>query len=306
MDIEAELLKTVPAHELEGLIGERICSFHGLLTREVALRLIAKEKGLLKAEDKRYRLADIPKGEKRVSFTAGVRAVWPIAAYQSGRRSRVIEVGDETGQKPLVLWNDDVSLANGLRTRDEISVRGAYEKNGELHLGYSGTFIVTAKAAFSELSSLSVDGSAHIRGFVSSVEGMDTFVRDGKTARGFSFMISDGSSERRCVMYGKAANIEAGDEIIIEDAHIRKGDIEILPETRILSRRAKDMLIGEVGSLDCEGAGIVVDVGGKKAGFGRAGALRFLGVDAADDISISTVVALKKDSLINRRIAFKI
>ena len=45
MDLEAELLKSLPKEELESQITERIKSFQGLLTRDVALRLIAKEKG---------------------------------------------------------------------------------------------------------------------------------------------------------------------------------------------------------------------------------------------------------------------
>ena len=44
MDVEAELLDSMEKEELETQIKQRIASFHGFLTREVALRLIAKEK----------------------------------------------------------------------------------------------------------------------------------------------------------------------------------------------------------------------------------------------------------------------
>ncbi|MEW6035649.1 MAG: hypothetical protein AB1529_03480 [Candidatus Micrarchaeota archaeon] len=309
MDLEAELLKSVQKGELEALVAERIKSFHGFLTREVALRLIAKEKGLLKTEEKSYRLADIPKGEKRVSFIAKVKKVWPVAAYSSGKRSRVVEVEDESGGKPLILWNGDVELAAKLRTRDGISVRGAYEKGGELHLGYSGTLDVTDKAAFTELAELKENESAHVRGYVAAIEGADSFVRLGRTVRGFSFMVADGKTERRCVIFeglARSERLREGDEVIIEGAAVRNGNVEIDGHTRMLSRRKGDMLLGQVTKLETRNSELVVEVGGKEALFDRQNALRFMGVQAAEDIALSTVVSLKKDELLNSRIAVKI
>ncbi|MFH0737561.1 MAG: hypothetical protein V1827_02610 [Candidatus Micrarchaeota archaeon] len=309
MDLEAELLKSLTKDQLEERIGGAVSSFHGLLTREVAVRLIAKEMGLLKSEDKTFRLGEIPRAQKRVCFCADVRKVWPTALYPSGKRSRVVEVEDGTGYKPLVLWNDDVDLAKGLRAKDAISVKGAYEKGGELHLGYSGNLEVTSKAAFSDLSGLEDGEGIHLRGVVSSIEGRDTFVRGGRTVPGFSFMLTDGKAERRCVIIeglGRADRLERGDEIIIENADAKNGGVEIDSHARMLSRRAKDMLIGKISALECVGDGLAVEVGGKKAAFGREGALRFLGVQAAGDISLSTVVQLKKDELINSKIAVKL
>jgi hypothetical protein len=317
MDLEAELRKSATEEELELWISEKVGSFHGLLTREVAVRLIAKERGLLRSEDKAYRLSDIPKGERKVSFEAKVRKVWPVAQYPSGKRSRVVEVEDDTGSRPLVLWNDDIALAKTLRAKDAVRVKGSYEKNGELHLGYSGSLDIVSKAAFTDLHELADGHGIHLRGFVSSIEGEDTFVREGRSFRGFSFMLSDGKCERRCVLLsllGRASHIESGDEIILENADARDGDIEITDDTRMLSRRAKDMLIGELGEIVIEaGAGggaegemLRVAVGEKAAVFGREDALRFLGVEAADDIALSTVVQLKKDAMIDKRIAVRL
>lgn len=309
MDVESELLKTISAEQLEIQIAEKISSFHGLLTRDVALRLIAKEKGLLKSEERVCRLAEIRKGERKVGFAARVRRIWPIAEYSSGKRSRVVEVEDEGASMPLILWNQDVGLARALRSRDEIVVRGAYEKGGELHLGYSGTLEVSSKAPFSDLGELKDNEHVHLRGFVSAIEGEDRFVRGMETVRGFSFIISDGKSERRCVMFGglgRASRLEDGDEIIIEGALVHYGNIEIGPHSRILSRRAKDMLIGELAKLEAKGPELVLEAGGKSVVLDRIRALRFLGVQAADDIELSTVVALKKESLLNTKIALRI
>jgi len=68
MDIETELLKSMETAELEEKIAGKIESFHGFLTREVALRLIAKEKGLLKENEIVCKLSEIPKGARKVNF----------------------------------------------------------------------------------------------------------------------------------------------------------------------------------------------------------------------------------------------
>ncbi|NYZ74183.1 hypothetical protein H0O00_03505 [Candidatus Micrarchaeota archaeon] len=311
MDAEAELLKTMTADELEAALSAKIESFHGLLTREVALRLIAKEKGMLKEEERDYRLADIPKGARRFGFSAAVKKVWPMATYSSGKRSRVVEVVDESagGGKPLVLWNDDVELAKSLRSKDEIRVKGAYERGGELHLGYGGMLEVTRKAAFSSLAELNDGETVHLRGAVSAIEGYDSFIRDGKKIRGFSFMLSDGRNERRCLVVdgtARAERLKVGDEALIEGANVSNGNIEIGASTRLLMRRAGEMLLGEIKELRCEDETLKADVGGREVTLGRESALRFLGVGVAGDIALATVVGLKKESLLNTRIAVKI
>jgi len=309
MDVEAELLKSMEKEELKDEIRQKIESFHGLLTREVAMRLIAKEKGLLKEEEKRYKLSEIPKGTRKISFTASVKKIWPIANYSSGKRSRVAEVKDESGEMPLILWNEDIELAKGLHPRDEISVRGAYEKGGELHLGYSGGIDVTCRAPFPELSALQDGEVTHVRGFVSATEGVDSFVSGTRTQQAFSFLITDGKTKRRCVMWGnlgRGEKLKEGDEVLIEDALVDKGNIEISSSARILVRRPKDMLLGRIEKLECKDETLLADVEGKAITLDRGNALRLMGVEAADDIALSTVVTLKKDILLNNKIALEI
>ncbi len=237
MDQEAELLKALGKDGLEQAIDAKIGSFHGLLTRDAALRLIARERGLIRENE--YQLAGIPKGASEVSFSATVRKIWPVAVYPSGKRSRVVEVADNESVRPLVLWDDDVERAKGLRTRDRITVRGAYEKGGELHLGRGGVLAVSEKAAFSGLGSLEEGHEAHVRGVVSAIDGHGSFVRDGRALKGFAFTISDGTNERRCVMHeglDRAPKIMPGDEVIIEDGRVSGGDID-LSASRLLTRR---------------------------------------------------------------------
>jgi len=309
MEPEAELLKTMNAEELEEEVAAKIKSFHGLLTREVALRLIAKEKGLLKEEEKEYALAEIPKGARRVAVKARVRKIWPLAKYASGKSSRVVDLEDANASLPLVLWNEDAELAKGLRLKDMVVVKGANERNGELHLGYSGTIDVTERASFAKLDALSEHETVHVRGFISTVDGFGTFVRGGRSYRAFSFMITDGGKERRCILSsggGREDRLAPGDEVIIESGTVREGNIDIDSSSRIHVRRAKELLMGEVTKLDAGNERLVVGVGGRELAFEREDALRFLGVHAAEDIALSTVVELKKDTLLNTKVAVKI
>ncbi len=309
MDLENELQKSFTPEQLEEEIEQKIKSFHGFLTREVAIKLIGKEKGLLKQEDKTYKLSEIPKGEKKINFGARIKKIWPIATYSSGKQSRVVEVQDESGSQTLILWNQDVDIAKKLRLNDEILVKGAYEKSGELHLGYSGNVEVTKKAGFADLGSLDENSTVHVRGTIVRIEGYDEFVQVNGIKKGFSFIISNGS-ERRCVVFqgvDRAEKLQVGDEIVIEGGIVRTGVIEIEDSARILFRRPCEMLIGEVGKIECDGDKLVVEVEGKEIIFDRINGLKFIGVrELADDISLSTVVKLKKSALLNSRIAIKI
>lgn len=308
MELESELLRIMNAEELEEALSGKIKSFHGLLTRDVAIRLIAKERGLMRKEDSFFKLSVIPKGEKRVCFLGRVKKVWPVAKYSSGKQSRVIEVEDESGVATLVLWNSDVELGNGLRVNDEIVVKGAYERNGELHLSYSGSLEIERKSLFSELRSLDDGDIVHIRGVVSKLEGMDRFVRDGYTSMGFAFIITDGQSERRCVIIGgmnRSGKLREGDEIIVEGGRVNNSNVEISNDSKILIRRKGEMIIGQIRRVDCIGEKIELDVEGREISLERPSALKLLGVEAAEDVRLSTVVALKKDVLLNNRIAIK-
>ncbi|MBU0591222.1 MAG: hypothetical protein ABIJ10_01625 [Candidatus Micrarchaeota archaeon] len=309
MDIEAELLKEMSNEDLEQTIKQKVKSFHGFLTREVALRLIAKEKGVLNEKETFTKISEITKGTKRISIEATVKRVWPIAQYGSGKYSRVVEIKDESGEFPLVLWNEDIDITKSLRNRDVISVKGAYEKNNELHLGYDGQIIVMQKSGFSEFSELKNNDIVHVRGYITKAEGVDSFVSGSNTGMAFSVILSDGNSERRCVFWertGISQKLAIGDEVIIEDALINNDNIEVSSTARVLSRRPKDMLIGEIKEIKCSGELMKLQIGERSIWLDRENGLRFMGVDAASDISLSTITGLKKDTLLNSKIALKI
>lgn len=93
--------------------------------------------------------------------------------------------------------------------------------------------------------------------------------------------------------------------MLIEDGLVSRGNIEV-SAGRLLARRKSEMLIGRIMKLDCKDDALAVDVEGQEITLDRENALRFMGVDVAGDIALSTVTALKKDILLNSRIVVRI
>jgi hypothetical protein len=309
MDYEELILKTLSAEQLEESVATKIAAFHGLLTREVALKLIAKEKGLLPDEEKNIKISEIEKGARKISLQASIKKIWPIVQYKSGKKSRVIELEDETGSIAVVLWNDDTGLGNTLRSKDQVLLKGAYERNEELHLGHSGTIEIKEKAAFSDLSALSADEYAHVRGYISRIDGFDKYVDERAAKFGFSFYVSDGVKDVQVIIWGKpgrGSNLAQGDEIIIENALEKNGRLELSDEARILTRRKEKMLLGKLEEMSEEDGSLKVKVDGKEVKFDRENGLKFMKVDLASDIMMRTALKLKKEFLINQNIAIRI
>lgn len=104
----------------------------------------------------------------------------------------------------------------------------------------------------------------------------------------------------------RAQGLKEGDEVIIEDAYVTGSTLDVRASSRILSRRLSNMLIGEIKKLECTDDSLLVDVEGTGVTLDRENALRFMSVNVAGDIALSTVTALKKDKLLNSRIALRI
>jgi len=111
-----------------------------LLTREAALALVNAEKARAGGE----------------SFSARILRIFqPYHFEKAGRRGKVCRVEIErldSGKRPLlVLWDSDADrLGKELRVGDVAEVRGAYEKEGELHIGRLGSIALAERASTAE------------------------------------------------------------------------------------------------------------------------------------------------------------
>jgi len=301
MDAEEALLSAMGKDEIEEAVNEKIDKFHGFLTREVAMKLIAKEKGLLKEEEKIVKLNEITDDMKNASVIVAVERIYPVADYRNGKKSRRIVVKDESAERTLVLWNDDVDLTFKMRTGDILELRGIYEKEDELHLGYSGIMKTRKRAEFSDIHAIEGKEKVHVRGYVSRISGQkyDKFV----------FYVSDGKNEAECIIAEDSSRgnaLKEGDEIILEGAMVRNGKLEMHGRSRILIRRKEKILLGKVLAMNYKNKEMEVIVGKEKLLLDRENSLRFMGIKAAKDLELSTLVTLKKDDFLNRNVHMKI
>lgn len=303
MDVESELLKVMNQDEIDEAVDEKIEKFHGFLTKDIAMKLIAKEKGLLKDEEKSMKLNEITPETKNAVLEVSVERIYPVADYRGGKKCRRILIKDDSGERTLVLWNDDVDLTLKMRTGDVLELKGIYLKDDELYFGYSGIMKTRKRAEFSDLNKvLEKEGHrVHLRGYISKISGFDTGV--------FVFRVSDEEHEVECriVKDGlRGENLKEGDEIIIEGAFVRNGKIELERHSRILTRRKEKMLIGRINEMEFREGKMEVIVGNEKVLLDRENALRFMGLNASDDIGLDTLVTLKKDELLNSSIHMKV
>lgn len=303
MDVEGALLKVMNENELEEAMNEKIDKFHGFLTKEVAMKLIAKEKGLIDEEEKAIKLKEITPETKNAVLEVAVERIYPVANYRGGKKSRRVLVKDDSGEATLVLWNDDVDLTLKMRTGDVLELKGVYPKDGEIYFGYSGVMKTRKKAEFSDIDKVrEQEGKKiHLKGFVSKISGYDDGI--------FVFRVSDDEHEIECriVKDGtRGENLKEGDEIILEGAFVRNGKVELEKHSRILIRRKEKMLMGRVNSMKCTDSMMEVVVGSEKLMLDRENALKFMGIQAADDIELGTIVTLKKDEILNNNVHMRV
>lgn len=304
---ELALESILSQEELEKEINERIDKFQGLLTRDAALKLIAKERGLLKQENLVFKINEIPKSGRKISFSGKILRILPSMKYNNGKISRTVIVGDETGKVKIKLWAGDLDLFSKFKLGDTVEVKNAYEKNDELSLGYSGEIKVIAASSFITLSSLTPSSYVNIKARVTNVEGERSYTKDGKSKQFFAFSISDGTTEKRCVIWegiGRGSKINIGDEIILENAYVKGSDIYIYGSGRILLRPSNaGGLVGKIEKIECNGEQMIILLNGKSVELDRAEALKLLGVDVAEDISLESIVNLKKEVLLNKNLS---
>lgn len=300
MNLEEELLKTMSKEELRGELGRVVAEFHGFITKNAALKVIAAERGVLKKEI--TKISDVTVGSKSINLSCAVRHIGPLKKYPTGNRSRIVAVEDSTGTAELLLWNEDAEEAAGMKAGDSVDINNAYEKNGKLSLGYSGYLKITKKAPFSKLSEIrELEGKrTHIRSFIAAIKGTEK--------NGFCFVISDGENEAECFLAAKqdaAQRLKEKKEIVIENALIKNSRIIIDADSRLLAKR-ENVAVGKVERMEPAGDGMLLVIGGTEVMLGRNAAFRLLGIKEVPGVELTTIINLKKNMFIGRNIVVEL
>lgn len=231
--------------------------FAGLLTREGALEIIARETGVKPLEEQGPAFVDLSACRNRQGKAVNVRArVWHVFApkkfvKKTEKGERVgkvcnLLIRDAGGEAALVLWGGDVALVEKgeVERNDVLEVKGAFVKSTnplELHSSLL-TKISVADGEFPELPrnekpaleiSALTQGTADadFYGRVLRIGQAQEFVRIAKSGlqeKGVlcDATLSDGRAAIRCVAWDENARVleraGAGDAVKIESAYVKK------------------------------------------------------------------------------------
>lgn len=305
MDTYSFLLQKIPKDELERKIAEKVESMNGFLTREAAIRIIANEFGVKNEEQ--VKLSNIIEGMNRIFVIAKLEQILKLQEFANGKKMRKVVISDETGERELKLWNQDIDLLNNLHSGDLIEIKGAYCKNNELSLGYDGTIKVVQSASFANLSALSDLENLKINaiGYVESIDGIKEYERNGQKRKMFLFSISDGTKSVRAIIWNDSDRgnvLFIGCEVKIENAIVRNGELHINSFSRFFVKKIRKGIKGKIENMKIVNGKLILEINGNKYEFVREDALKILNVQVADDIEIETVLELKKNEFLGKEV----
>ena len=135
----------ITEQELEAKIKEKTEKFSGMLNKEAAIFLIARELGI-NSEEKNTAILEMKKGSS-VNVEAEIAFVWPEKEFESkGKKGKVKNVllKDETGTAIMALWNGKTEQIKETDVGKKIILRDFFvqEFNGKKQLkkGFNGNF----------------------------------------------------------------------------------------------------------------------------------------------------------------------
>lgn len=239
----------IDREELESRIGEKVKEFQGLLTRAGAISIIASELGIETKEKPAeicIKISEIIEGTMNIELVGRIIRKSEVKTFtkkSTGGPGRVLrlELGDETGRMPVVLWDEKVEEAIALEEGDVVRIHGGFAKKGingrlELTLQRRGGVersderisIDGLAPKRAEIGSLHEDmGEIKVIGAVVNVSDVREYERDGRIFKVCSLFIQDNTGQARVSLWNqnaeRSSQISIGDIIEIENCSARNG-----------------------------------------------------------------------------------
>lgn len=232
--------------EIRAMMEKRKEATHGLLSDYGAIYAVAKEFGIGLNDEKTVitKLSDT--GAQRAFNVVGrIKGVYPPRTFDrkdgsKGKFASVILI-DKSGEKRLILWDNNAEVAEKIVKGDTLIARNVYGKSGidnevELHatsltnIGINpemGLKLPKIKEKPVKIKDLKKDMAfVDLTCRVSSYYPATEFNRsDGSLGLRASFIAEDGTSSIRVVLWDEAAKakLSNGDFVRIENAYTREG-----------------------------------------------------------------------------------
>jgi replication factor A1 len=210
-------------------------NYSGLITKEGAALILAKEMGVEMQTNQRKRLQikNIIPGMRNVNFVGKITRISPVNSFekQNGKKGRVCNlfVADSSGYVRLPLWNEQVELVENesLKIGDIVQVANAMSKENiygdvEISVGKFGMIKrIDESDEFVDVKSIErympgenmrvkiasmVPGNFDVKATITRVfRGKFTFDSDGEPSLVISCLIEDDSGEMRAVFFRETA-----------------------------------------------------------------------------------------------------
>ena len=213
--------------KLDEMIKEKIMEYGGILLKDAALMMIAKEHGieLDKKETEEFLIKDIEEGQINVEITGVVTDVSDVRAFTrkdgtEGKYRRIV-IADKSGSIRMTLWDDlaemDIKVGDILKIKrararrwgDRLELSSTPETKIEKLESYEGE-LPEIKEIY-DIGELTPGMTATFEGEVISALPVKEFKReDGSVGRLKSFIVRDETGSIRVTLWDELTEVDIG------------------------------------------------------------------------------------------------
>ena len=307
-----KLLSEKLGNAFEEKLGEKIREFGGLLTRRAAVMLLCRQNGI--EVEKKASLGSLASmGALPFSFSAKVERIFPVQSYPNGAdRSVRLHISDGSGQAILVLWNDQVKIAEeDLSSGDGIECTGAYLRGSEIQVGKNGAVKKLSGNSPLKVSQLTA-GICSVEGVVGEVEPDYVYIdkKTGLEKSLSSFMLCEGDNCRRVVAWSfpqGAGKPSEGDVLRLENVVFKNSELHLNSSSRLVKKSSANDRTGTLQEIIVGEAEAAFLIDGKKYVAPTQEALALLGIKSVPPgVSPSTLLSIKSQELCGKKARYTV
>lgn len=256
--------------ELETLAEEKTQKFAGLLSKEAALFLLAKEAGAVESQALQLPAQPIPinqlqAGQSKVDVIAVAKQIFPVKEYANknkpgtGKRASIL-LADQTGEIFVTFWQQDTEKLNAIPTGTILLLRNlsvnSYNGQTQLSFGYKSSLeqnpkqaktlsLPPVRAEKKQLTELSLPAfGIHLEGILENLEPEKTFQnQQGEEGKLQRFSFRQGDEIYPGVAWNEKTNeisqCKVGQTILLENTRAKQGwkgqtELSVDKNTRIV------------------------------------------------------------------------
>ncbi|MEM5777586.1 MAG: hypothetical protein QXJ06_04035 [Candidatus Aenigmatarchaeota archaeon] len=315
------LLEQKFGEETEQMISQTLKKFNYLISREMAIELLAKQYNLISQENE-FKVSEIiskiEKGEKlnSVTFSARLKYFLPtkiIMKKGNALRIREIMLESDNAKIKLVFWNEAINVLCNFSIGDYIKFKNTYVYNGSLTYGKSSSYSILEKAKiFNPDEDALVERNTYLlQGTIVELEPEYFYMKNGKEEKMRSFRIALGNIISRVVVWDAISRLDklnVGDIVRVEGAFYKNNEFHISSLSRLIKLKVlgEDVIVGRIEKIWTENEKIFIRVAEKdlilpKELFAKLIAQKQI----SSDLEPSTLIDISKASIKGKKIAVK-